>query len=174
MKTARISIPSSLDVAKRVLQVTNVIVGHVNMSNLKLQCALYVVQREFLSNHEMAFSEDFNAWDYIPCQPDVYYEFCGSGGMKISCGWENAIQLPLKWEETVFKTALSFAGIGTREARDIVTTPNGAYQRTKARFGKGSRSLGFPVIEKDLIVVEGQMISKQDDSEIEMMQVTGR
>ncbi len=54
------------------------------ISNLQLQKIMYYIQRDFLQNTpEALFEEDFEAWQFGPVVPEVYYKYCGFGGMKI-------------------------------------------------------------------------------------------
>ena len=55
------------------------------ISNLQLQKILYYIQYEFLTKKNYcAFSDDIEAWKFGPVVPNVYYRFCGSGGMPIT------------------------------------------------------------------------------------------
>lgn len=54
------------------------------ISNLHLQKILYFIQREFLKNDRIAFSDRIEAWQFGPVVPDVYYHYCGFGAMRIN------------------------------------------------------------------------------------------
>ena len=53
------------------------------ISNLQLQKILYYVQKEFLTNDLVAFDDDFEAWQFGPVIPEVYYLYCGFGATAI-------------------------------------------------------------------------------------------
>lgn len=73
---------SAYEVAKYV--VTKCTNDNSPISNLQLQKILYFLQIEFLRNrNEQLFEDDFEAWQFGPVVPDVYYKFCGFGAMKI-------------------------------------------------------------------------------------------
>jgi uncharacterized phage-associated protein len=54
------------------------------ISNLQLQKILYYIQRDFLKNGAIAFSDDIEAWQFGPVVPNVYYRYCGFGSMPIT------------------------------------------------------------------------------------------
>lgn len=72
---------SALDVAKYVI--TYCSQRDNPISNLHLQKTLYYVQKYFLMQGKIAFEDDFEAWQFGPVIPSVYYYFCGYGGMEI-------------------------------------------------------------------------------------------
>ncbi|MCI5534676.1 MAG: DUF4065 domain-containing protein [Firmicutes bacterium] len=73
---------SAYEIAKYV--VTKCTEDNSPISNLQLQKILYFLQIEFLRNRgEQLFVDDFEAWQFGPVVPDVYYKFCGFGAMKI-------------------------------------------------------------------------------------------
>lgn len=53
------------------------------VSNLQLQKILYYIQREFLQQGKMAFSEEIEAWQFGPVVPEVYKQYCGFGAIPI-------------------------------------------------------------------------------------------
>lgn len=53
------------------------------ISNLQLQKILYYVQRTFLENNLVAFDDEFEAWQFGPVVPEVYYQYCGFGSLNI-------------------------------------------------------------------------------------------
>ena len=53
------------------------------ISNLQLQKILYFIQLEFLKQGDQAFEDDFQAWQFGPLIPSVYYRFCGYGSSLI-------------------------------------------------------------------------------------------
>ena len=62
------------------------------ISNLQLQKILYYIQREFLQQGAMAFSEDIEAWQFGPVVPEVYKQYCGFGALPIRMRYVVTIQ----------------------------------------------------------------------------------
>lgn len=62
------------------------------ITNLQLQKILYYIQKEFLSMGEIAFYDDFEAWQFGPVVPNVYYYFCGAGSMPIALRYDTHIK----------------------------------------------------------------------------------
>ncbi len=62
------------------------------ISNLQLQKILYYIQREFLQQGAMAFSENIEAWQFGPVVPEVYKQYCGFGALPIRMRYVVAIQ----------------------------------------------------------------------------------
>lgn len=73
---------SALDLSTYI--VSKCIKDHSPISNLQLQKILYYIQKEFLKNDDIAFSDDIEAWQFGPVVPNVYYRFCGFGSMPIT------------------------------------------------------------------------------------------
>lgn len=65
---------SVMDVAKYVLY--KCASSGRPISNLQLQKILYYVQKAFLDQGKVCFEEDFEAWQFGPVIPTVYYEYC--------------------------------------------------------------------------------------------------
>lgn len=77
----------AMNVAKYI--VTKCMNDGVPINNTQLQKILYVVQLTFLRERdESLFAENFEAWRLGPVIPDVYYDFCGWGAMKICHKYE--------------------------------------------------------------------------------------
>lgn len=62
------------------------------ISNLQLQKILYYIQREFLQQGTVAFSENIEAWQFGPVVPDVYKQYCGFGALPIRMRYDVVIQ----------------------------------------------------------------------------------
>lgn len=62
------------------------------ISNLQLQKILYYIQREFLQQGSMAFSENIEAWQFGPVVPEVYKQYCGFGALPIRMRYVVAVQ----------------------------------------------------------------------------------
>ena len=75
----------------RVLDICRYIINYSNkqgydISNLKLQKLLYLVQAYFLigsDEHEPCFVEEIEAWDFGPVVPEAYHEYKRYGNMDI-------------------------------------------------------------------------------------------
>ena len=61
------------------------------ISNLQLQKILYCIQRDFLKNDMLAFDDDFEAWQFGPVIPEVYYLFCGFVAIRIRMKYDQDI-----------------------------------------------------------------------------------
>lgn len=72
----------ALDLAKYI--VTKCVNDKHAISNLQLQKILYFIQVDSYKRYNKpAFKDDFEAWQFGPVIPDVYYYFCSFGGMPI-------------------------------------------------------------------------------------------
>lgn len=77
----------------RVLDICRYIINYSNkqgydISNLKLQKLLYLVQAYFLissDTHEPCFAEEIEAWDFGPVVPEAYHEYKRYGNLDIPC-----------------------------------------------------------------------------------------
>lgn len=54
------------------------------ISNLQLQKILYYIQKDFLCCESVAFTEDFEAWQFGPVIREVYNLYCGFGATPIT------------------------------------------------------------------------------------------
>ena len=69
------------------------------ISNLQLQKILYCLQTKFLKTSSALFDDKFEAWDFGPVVPEVYYQYCGFGAIPINMRYD--IKLDLLDEESV-------------------------------------------------------------------------
>ena len=54
------------------------------VSNLQIQKILYFLQKHYLKNENtVLFYDDIEAWQFGPVVPEVYYQYCGYGSMRI-------------------------------------------------------------------------------------------
>lgn len=53
------------------------------ISNLQLQKILFYIQKEYIMNDSLLFDDLFEAWQFGPVIPRVYYSFCEFGAMPI-------------------------------------------------------------------------------------------
>lgn len=72
---------TAIDTAKYIINKCSI--EQHPISNLQLQKILYCIQRDFLKNNMLAFDDDFEAWQFGPVIPEVYYLFCGFGAIRI-------------------------------------------------------------------------------------------
>lgn len=79
---------SALDVANYVVNLC--IEENKPVSNLQLQKILYYIQRFFLFSNNPLFDDDFITMDFGPAILEVYNQYCGFGGSKIT------FNIPLK------------------------------------------------------------------------------
>lgn len=74
------------------------------ISNLQLNKIIYFIQKAFLNTNGYAnglFAEDFEAWQFGPVVPNVYYRYCGFGGASILLKPMNLISLSIEETELV-------------------------------------------------------------------------
>ncbi|NMA30283.1 MAG: SocA family protein [Candidatus Methanofastidiosa archaeon] len=72
---------SALDIAKHII--SKCTFDEMPISNLQLQKILYYIQRDFLKNSAALFNDKFEAWQFGPVVPSVYYQYCGFGALPI-------------------------------------------------------------------------------------------
>lgn len=80
----------AIDVAKYI--VNKCTVENAPVSNLQLQKILYYVQKSFLEYDMVAFDDDFEAWQFGPVVPEVYYAYCGFGSLSICLEYKVSVQ----------------------------------------------------------------------------------
>ena len=56
--------------------------GHP-ITNMQLQNILFCIQKDYLQHGRIAFNDDFEAWTFGPCIPEVFYHYSGFGAMPI-------------------------------------------------------------------------------------------
>lgn len=72
---------TALEIAKYVIdKCTN---ENSPISNLQLQKILYYLQKEFLQQGGIAFTDEIEAWQFGPVIPGVYRQYCGFGALPI-------------------------------------------------------------------------------------------
>lgn len=78
---------SARDIARYIITIATEYKRPV--SNLKLQLLLYLswIECYGVSGKEL-FEDDFCAWDFGPCIPDIYYDYCAYGGKPISWSYQ--------------------------------------------------------------------------------------
>ncbi len=79
---------AALDLAKYI--VYKCVKDNEPISNLQLQKILYYIQKYYLNEFNVPFfADDFEAWQFGPVVPNVYYHYCGYGAMPISNAFES-------------------------------------------------------------------------------------
>lgn len=73
---------SAIDIAKYIIH--KCCIDNKPISNLKLNCILYILQRYWLTEfNEPLFDNDFVVHSFGPCILDVYHKFCMYGAQPI-------------------------------------------------------------------------------------------
>lgn len=137
----------------KAVDIADYIISHcvdtTPISNLQLNKILYFVQRFFLQNTpnpEGLFDDDFQAWQLGPVLPEVYYKYCGFGGMYILLKPQKVITLPINIRLAVDEIVDKNSG---RDPWDLVNEthdPKGAWAYVY-KNGIGIHN----IIEKSLI-----------------------
>lgn len=75
---------SAHDVARHVVEVA--LNEKTPVTNLQLQKILFFLQCNYSKRHDgaMLFSDDFEAWQYGPVVPSVYFDYSDFGGTQIT------------------------------------------------------------------------------------------
>lgn len=110
------------------------------ISNLSLQKILYFIQKEFLKTRgERAFSDYIEAWQFGPVIPEVYYRYCGSGGMTIVFSFED-YTLKEYDQLTIDRIVDEKRELSPWKLVEETYKPNGAWAKTY-KNGKGYRDV---------------------------------
>lgn len=75
----------ALDISKYIINKCTT--ENMPISNLQLQKILYYIQKDYIKRNSLLFSDDIEAWQFGPVVPNVYYQFCGHGAMKIKLNY---------------------------------------------------------------------------------------
>ena len=82
----------ALDIAEYIINKCTV--ESYPISNLQLQKIMYYVQSDSLRDSESGLiEENFEAWQFGPVIPVVYYKYCGFGAMKIRISCEKELNI---------------------------------------------------------------------------------
>lgn len=100
------------------------------ISNYQLQKILYLVQIAFYQKLDRpAFSDEIQAWNWGPVILDVYYKWCGFGGVEI--GIAPTIKLPPKEERDVIDPVVEKARkMDPWGLREMVCREGGPWEKT--------------------------------------------
>ena len=80
---------TALDIAKAIVDMCTS--DGRPVSNLQLQNILYYLQVNALHHGRPMFSDDFEAWQFGPVVPDVYYYYCGFGAEPVRMHYSTEI-----------------------------------------------------------------------------------
>ena len=119
------------------------------VTNIELQCLLYIIQRKFLACDMIAFFDDFEAWAFGAVVPNSYYRFCGFGAMPIThINYEiNIEEKRKKFLDLIIET---YRGNDPFKLIDEVKIPNGAWETIYNNEGK-KKIIPMELIKKDAI-----------------------
>lgn len=101
------------------------------ISNLQLNKIMYFVQKDFLmDNVEGLFDENFEAWQFGPVVPEVYYKYCGFGGMCILFKPQTLINLTPEVQTRIDSIVDSKKILNPWQLVNETHKPNGAWDIT--------------------------------------------
>lgn len=122
------------------------------VTNIKLQCLLYIIQRKFLACDLIAFFDDFEAWDFGAVVPNSYYRFCGFGAMPIThINYEiNIEEKHKKFLDLIIET---YRGNDPFKLIDEVKISNGAWETIYKNNKYKKETIPIALIKKDAIIM---------------------
>lgn len=144
--------------------------------NLKLQYLMYLFQREYIKRFDkQAFFERIEAWDFGPCVPNVFYTYCGFGGMPIQLRYtrisdaygKSSDNHDLTFPEVncMMDVLERFACMAVWKLQDYLLSPGSAYQKTLTAYGIARPSnQDAPVIDIWLIQHDKTLLVTDDYS----------
>lgn len=144
--------------------------------NLKLQYLMYLFQREYIRRfNKQAFFERIEAWDFGPCVPNVFYTYCGFGGMPIQLRYtrisdaygKSSVIHDLTFPEVncMMNVLERYACMSVWKLQDYLLSPGSAYQKTLTAYGIARPSNeDAPVIDIWLIQHDKTLLVADNDS----------
>ncbi len=127
----------ALTLAKYI--VTKCVNDDCPISNLQLQKILYFIQVDALKRTGApAFSDDMEAWRFGPVAPEVYYFFCGYGGLSILSTYD--IDYSIAQDSQINKIIEEKRVVKPWELVREAHTPGKAWDKT-FQDGKGSHMI---------------------------------
>lgn len=142
---------SAVDLSKYI--VSKCYLDDCPVTNVELQCLLYIIQRKFLACYMIAFYDDFEAWTFGAVVPNSYYRFCGFGAMPIThINYEiNIEEKRKKFLDLIIET---YRRNDPFKLIDEVKIPNGAWE-TIYNNNNNNRKKIIPIelIKKDAIMM---------------------
>lgn len=167
---------SAKDWAKLLLVNAEKYYPDAEIPNLKLQYLMYLFQREYIKRFDkQAFFERIEAWDFGPCVPNVFYTYCGFGGMPIQLRYtrisdpygKSSVIHDLTFPEVncMMDVLERFACMSVWKLQDYLLSPGSAYQKTLTAYGIARPSnQDAPVIDIWLIQHDNTLLITDDDS----------
>ena len=167
---------SAKDWAKLLLVNAEKYYPDAEIPNLKLQYLMYLFQREYIKRFDkQAFFERIEAWDFGPCVPNVFYTYCGFGGMPIQLRYtrisdpygKSSVIHDLTFPEVncMMDVLERFACMSVWKLQDYLLSPGSAYQKTLTAYGIARPSnQDSPVIDIWLIQHDNTLLITDDDS----------
>ena len=121
------------------------------VTNIELQCLLYIIQRKFIACYMIAFFDDFEAWAFGAVVPNSYYRFCGFGAMPITnINYDiNIEEKHKRFLDLIIETYRKYKPL---ELIDEVRIPNGAWE-TIYNSKNGKKIIPIELIKKDAIMM---------------------
>ncbi len=143
MRWLKLTKLSALDVANYVVNLC--IEENKPVSNLQLQKILYYIQRFFLFSNNPLFDDDFIAMDFGPAILEVYNQYCGFGGSKITFNIPLKDQLPENIKAEINLIIRTKRILEPWEINHTLLRKGSPWEVTYNNFGE------YSVISKDLI-----------------------
>lgn len=117
------------------------------ISNLQLQKILYYIQKRYLTDNKTAFDDDFEAWQFGPVIPLIYYKYSGFGAMPIDISDSN-YEISLIDMDIVDPIIESKRSLNPWDMVKDTHKPGGAWDRTYQN-GKGNHRIISKKMIKD-------------------------
>lgn len=143
MRWLKLTKLSALDVANYIIDLC--IKENVPVSNLQLQKILYYIQRYYLYSNKPLFEDDFIAMDFGPAILEVYNQYCGFGGSKITFNIPLEDNLPENFKSEIDLIIRTKRTLEPWEINHTLLRKGSPWEVTYNNFGK------YSVIPKDLI-----------------------
>ena len=107
---------TALDIARRMIQIS--VKNKIWTSNLKLQKLLYFAWlRYYKKTGKSLFTDEFEAWQYGPVVPSVYYEYWGQGASTLIATMPPKNPVDRDKEELLLEVLIDYKDV---KLRDIV------------------------------------------------------
>lgn len=117
------------------------------ISNLQLQKILYYIQKRYLRDDETAFDDDFEAWQFGPVIPLIYYKYSGFGAMPIDISDSN-YEISSKDKDIIDPIIKSKRKLDPWDMVKDTHKPGGAWDQTYQN-GKGNHKIISKKMIKD-------------------------
>lgn len=138
---------SALDVAKYI--VSKCTTDGMPISNLQLQKILYYIQTEFLKTSSALFYDEFEAWQFGPVVPEVYYQYCGFGAIPINMSYDIKLEQLGNRDLKIIDSIVEKKRVKNPwELVDETHKPGGAWDRTYHERGGTRHIISIEDIKK--------------------------